>query len=81
MSYAEEITLADLILCTAGCGRKSWQEVWGKPMCHQCAWAWSAEAPPDEAWYEKYSDDDQRFAAKRAFTARWLDARKARVAA
>lgn len=76
-----EVTQVELVLCTAGDGRKSWQEVWGKPMCHHCAMAWGEEAPTDEYWYATHPDDNERFAVKRAWTARWLSERKARVAA
>lgn len=76
-----ETTQVELILCAAGDGRKSWQEVWGRHMCVECAMDWSREAPTDEFWYATYPEDKQRFAVKRDWTARWLDARKTRVAA
>ncbi len=49
-------------------------------MCERCKNAWDDEAPPDAEWDRKYDHPPARYAAEKAWTAKWCERRKARAA-
>lgn len=54
--------------------------VWDQPLCNGCKNAWDMAAPSDDAWDAKYPEDKARYAAKKAWTAKWANGKKARAA-
>lgn len=54
--------------------------VWGKKTCYPCAADWGTAAPTYGDIEAKYGTDADTVAIYKAFTERWVAARKARAA-
>lgn len=65
----------------AGCGGDSECAIWGHRFCYRCAAEYGQKMPTCDDIERKHGKDADVPAVMRAFTARWLLARKARVAA
>lgn len=57
-------------------GRVVHIEVWDHPFCYPCAAEWNVHAPTYGDIEAKYGKDADAPAVYRAYTARWLKARK-----
>lgn len=72
-------TNTDVEKCAA-CPNESECAVWGTRVCYPCAADWSAHSPTHGDIATKYGADAETVAIYRAFTERWLAARKGRAA-